>query len=81
MPTNVEKQLLLFLNNHNDGQYRSEDLLFAHFMELHSAEYIDNQHIVRDAIDRCIKNNYIAHDSYPEYFIHITEKGRKIIME
>lgn len=78
--TKEEKLILLFLNNHNDGQCRSEDLLFAIFIQDYSEEYIDKQYIIRDAINSCIERNFITYDDNPNYCIHITETGRKELL-
>lgn len=74
------KEILIFLANHNDGEYRSVDILFADFLKAHP-EYIDRQKQkdIRDAINSCLAKGFIKNRDYPDYFIYITEDGRRLI--
>lgn len=72
------KEILRFLANHNDGEYRSSDILFADFLRTH-LEYIDRQRELSDALNSCFAHGFIKNREYPSYFIYITEDGRRQI--
>lgn len=71
-------EILTFLSEHNNGEYRSDDILFSDFLREHP-EYIDRQNEIRDAINNCISRGYIKHPKYPDYLIYLTDQGRKVI--
>lgn len=72
--TQIEKEILKLLQG-NGGGYHSEDTLFSDFLKAHK-EYVSNQQSVRKAIKNCISKGYIAHDEYPDRWIHTTDEGR-----
>lgn len=73
-----EKDILQFLANHNDGEYRSRELLFSDYLQSNH-ECIDNQMDIWTAIDLCQTKGYIKNREYPAYFIYLTDDGRKQI--
>lgn len=73
-----EYDILSFLANNNDGEYRSVQLLFADFLKIHT-EYIGNQKDIRTAINSCREKGYIKNREYPDYFIYLTDDGRNQI--
>lgn len=75
-----EKQILDFLANHNDGEYRSAPILFADFIKAH-VEYIDYQRQINEALNRCFELGYIKNRERPSYFIYLTELGRAELLE
>lgn len=73
-----EYDILSFLANNNDGEYRSVQLLFTDFLKIHT-EYIRNQNDIWAAINSCQEKGYIKNREHPAYFIYLTDDGRKQI--
>ncbi|MCR5622745.1 MAG: hypothetical protein K6G18_12970 [Treponema sp.] len=76
MATVMEERILKFLKERNDGHYHSVDLLFSDFLKFNVDEFIENQKVIREAINSCLEKSFIEYDERPEYFIHITASGR-----
>ena len=74
----MEVEILKFLYNHSEGNYRSTQLLFIDFLEAHK-EFMDKQTLILNAIQNCITKGFIKSKNRenPNSLIYITEEGIK----